>query len=401
MSDDKDMALDDVGSSITAVRGREPRVRVTQSEPGAGTGRGAGCAAPRPGGETGRAVSTVLPREGQMTRRQKEQVRDRARLERRLASRGEPVLAKPEYMLRDLMTAILKRDPGDFSASDAMRVVYLAGAHASGTICGTGTYTAEEHRALQIDEWKDDAGNEKVTVTATWMQQVTCVMDKDEYERIGVDGLAEKMAIRLKTLQRETDEGDMKKQITEMVMKESRARKRGHLADRAEPMTLTPEHLVRLPPVKTEVEEDALAELRAREAVAEATWTRVVGACAAGREEDEADWESAVDEPMPAAGSAETSAQRQGSPESTSSSVAVSQRQVRRAAPQVTPVEVAPQVTPMEVDSTPEPVAAPEPAPKEKARPLAGRVRLIAAPETVEEERAACARTKNEAEEEA
>ncbi|MCP4242464.1 MAG: hypothetical protein GY772_18060, partial [bacterium] len=225
-------------------------------------------------------------------------------------------------------------------------------------------------------------------MTATWMQQVACVLDKDEYERIGVDGLAERMAIRLKTLQRETDEGDMKKQITEMVMKESRARKRGHLAERTEPMALTAEHLVRLPPVKTEVEEDALAEQRASEGVAEATWARAVGACAAGREEDneEADWESAVDEAMPAAGAAETSAQRQASPESTSSSVAVSQRQVRRSTPQVTP---------MEVDSTP-----PEPAPKEKARPLAGRVRLVAAPEVLEEERVACARTVKEAEEE-
>ncbi|MCP4242793.1 MAG: hypothetical protein GY772_19740, partial [bacterium] len=127
MSDDKDMALDDVGSSITAVRGREPSVRgkgsqvqrMTQSEPGAGTGRGAGCAALRPGGGAGCAALTVPPQEGQMTRRQKDQVRDRARLERRLASRGEPVLTKPAYMLRDLMTAFPKRDPGDFSAPDA------------------------------------------------------------------------------------------------------------------------------------------------------------------------------------------------------------------------------------------------------------------------------------------
>ncbi|MCP4239454.1 MAG: hypothetical protein GY772_02725, partial [bacterium] len=397
MSDDKDMALDDVGSSITAVRGREPSARgqgpqvrrKTQSEPGAGTGRSAGCAALCPGGGAGCAALAVPPQEGQLTRRQKDQVRDRARLERRLASRGEPVLTKPEYMLRDLMTAILKRDPGDFSATDAARVIYLAGAHASGTICGTGTYTAEEHRALQIDEWKDEDGNEKVTVTATWMQQVACVLDKAEYERIGVEGLAERMAIRLKGLQRETDEGDMKKQITEMVMKEGRARKRGHLADRTEPMELTAAHLVRLPPVKTEIDEDALADQRATEGVAEANWANAVGR---EEENEEADWESAVDEVMPPAGTAETSGQRQGSPDSTSSSMAVSQRQVRRPTPQVTST---PQVTPMEVDSTP-----PEPAPKEKARPLAGRVRLAAAPQILEEERVACARTEKEAEEE-
>ncbi|MCP4241606.1 MAG: hypothetical protein GY772_13680 [bacterium] len=120
-----------------------------------------------------------------------------------MTGRGEGFASREEYRMRDLLTAILGRDPGNFTAEDAREVVLLAGSHASGTVCATGTYTAEEHRALQISEWTDDeTGVEMVTVTSTFIQRVSCELAKEEFEKVGAEGLAAKMAIRGKSCRR-------------------------------------------------------------------------------------------------------------------------------------------------------------------------------------------------------
>ncbi|MCP4242247.1 MAG: hypothetical protein GY772_16960, partial [bacterium] len=177
-----------------------------------------------------------------------------------MTGRGEGFASREEYRMRDLLTAILGKDPGNFSVEDAREVVLLAGSHASGTVCATGTYTAEEHRALQISEWTDDAGVEMVTVTSTFIQRVSCNLAKEEFEKVGAEGLAAKMAIRVECLQAESSEAEVRSSITDMMVRESRARARGMLEPPGPQMTLNRSHLVNLPPAKTEVDETERAE---------------------------------------------------------------------------------------------------------------------------------------------
>ncbi|MCP4239080.1 MAG: hypothetical protein GY772_00795, partial [bacterium] len=238
-------------------------------------------------------------------------------------------------------------------------MAYLAGTHASGTVCATGTYTAEEHRALQISEWTDERGKEKVTVTATWVQQIVCTLDKEEFETVGVKDLAEKMARRVKTVQSESSESDVTQQITDMIVRETRARRRGHLETRAEPLQLGVQHLVELPPVKTEVDQQAVRERDWEHVQARRAWQAELER---GAEEVAAEprrerarresgsevgsgWASAVgEEPEPSivfppdevmVPSNQTPDYNRSSPESTSdaSSTVVTQRQVRRPVP--------------------------------------------------------------------
>ncbi|MCP4241924.1 MAG: hypothetical protein GY772_15315, partial [bacterium] len=228
-------------SSVTVAQRRQPK-RVAQSEPGGtGPGRSDGGASRRPGARDGGAslAAPSLTSEGGGQRAKRQEARSKARLQKRLVDRGEGYVSESQYQMRDLLAAILGEDPGQFTLDDAKRVVYLAGSHASGTVCATGTYTAEEHRALQIKEWKDERGQEKVTVTATWVQQVACTLDKEEFETVGVKDLAEKMARRVKMLQTETSESDVAQHITDMVVRETRARRRGHLEPRAEALKLS------------------------------------------------------------------------------------------------------------------------------------------------------------------
>ncbi len=158
--DDRCAPAEDPGSSVSVAQSRKARLSCpAASDPGARIGgHRTGSAVLCPGPGAGGAASGPVTK-GVRRRSDKDQARDALRLASRIEKRGDKYEDQGRYRLRDWITAVLGIDLGKFAVEDARCVAVLAGSHASGTVCATGRYTLEEHRALSFREWRDDERN--------------------------------------------------------------------------------------------------------------------------------------------------------------------------------------------------------------------------------------------------